>query len=155
MVAIRDWPKLLQQCLEHLKPGGYAEFGGSYPLISCDDGTMPPGTAYEETGFIWFEIGDAMGASTRVPTLWKQLMEEAGFVDVQEYKFKIPTNPWPKDKRLKKVGAFELVQYRDQVAGIFLRGFVRGLKKTQVEMELIFSKARNEVSNRNMHSYLW
>ena len=154
MLAIHDWPRLLRQTFEHLKPGGHAEFAGSYPQISCDDGTLPANTAYEETGHIWFAIGESLGVSCRAPAQWKAMMEEAGFVDVQEHIYKIPTNPWPKDKRLKKVGAFELVQYRDQVSGIFVRGFVRGLGRTREEWEATIALARKEVGNRNMHSYI-
>jgi Methyltransferase domain len=154
MLAIKDWPRLLRQTFEHLKPGGFAEFAGSYPEIGCDDGTLPSNSAYEETGHIWFAIGDALGVSCRAPAQWKTLMREAGFVDVQERIYKIPSNPWPKDPRLKKVGAFELVQYRDQVSGIFLRGFTRGLGRSREEWEATIAQARTEVANKKIHAYI-
>ena len=154
MLAIQDWPRLLRQTFDHLKPGGHAEFAGSYPQISCDDGTLPPNTAYEETGHIWFAIGDALGVSSRAPAQWKSMMEKAGFEDVREHMYKIPTSPWPKDKRLKQVGAFELVQYQEQVSGIFVRGFIRGLGRNREEWEALIAQARKEVSNMNMHTYI-
>lgn len=35
----------------------------------------------------------------------KTLLEEAGFVDIEVHNYKQPIGPWPKDKKLKQVGA--------------------------------------------------
>lgn len=154
MLTIRDRPRLLQQTFEHVKPGGYAEIAGSYPEIGCDDNRLPLNSAYQETRHIWFAIGDALGVACRAPAEWSTLMEGAGFVDIQERIYKIPCNPLPKDPRLKKVGAFELVQYRDHVSGIFLRGFTRGLGRSREEWEATIAQARTEVANKKIHAYI-
>jgi hypothetical protein len=141
MFAIRDWPKLIAQSFKHLKPGGYLEAAGSVPLICCDDNTFPPDTAYAELSKIYFEIGEAVGASAYAPTRWKKQLEDEGFVGVQEKVFKIPTNPWPKDRRMKEIGAFELVHFRDGIEGLFLRGYTQVLRRDPAhlrEFELWF-----------------
>lgn len=154
MFAIRDWPKLIRQSLEHLRPGGYMEIAGTVPLIGCDDGTFPENTAYAQLSKIYFEIGDAMGATAMAPTHWKRQMEEIGFEDVRENIFKIPTNPWPKDKRLKNIGAFELIHFRDTIVGLFLRGYTQLLKGDLNHFQVLMAQARTEVQNRNMHTYV-
>jgi hypothetical protein len=39
----------------------------------------------------------------------RKLMESAGFADIQECHVTKPTGPWPKDPRLKRVGAMVLL----------------------------------------------
>jgi hypothetical protein len=146
---------LIQQSLEHLRPGGYLEIAGSIPLIGCDDGTLPEDTAYAQMAKLYFDIGEAIGATAMAPTYWKRQMEESGFEDVRENIFKMPTNPWPKDKRLKKIGAFELIHFRDNIGGLFLRGYTQLLKGDPNHFQVLMAQARKDVVNRNVHSYIY
>jgi SAM-dependent methyltransferase len=155
LLAIRDWPKLMQQSFEHLKPGGYFEVSGTYPNAGCDDGTYPEGSAYAELIQIFYDIGVAIGASSKAPVFWKKQMEDAGFVDVEESIFKIPRSPWPKESRLKKIGAFELAQFREGIGNIFLRGYTQVLKRDADQLQVTLAKAREEVGNRNIHVYIY
>ena len=45
----------------------------------------------------WFQtmrrIGDKLKTPADAPLTWKSRMEKAGFEDVQEHVFKVPTNP--------------------------------------------------------------
>jgi SAM-dependent methyltransferase len=154
ILAIRDWPKLIQQSFAHLKPGGYLELSESLPLFTSDDGTLPPNSAYAEVAQIYFDMGDKIGASGKEPLRWKEYMISAGFTDVVETILKIPTNPWPKDERMKKVGAFELLHFRDGISNIFARGYTQILGGNPAYLEVLMAKARKEIMNPKMHSYL-
>jgi hypothetical protein len=101
MLAIRDWDHLIEQCFSHLKPGGYLELFGTWIHPSSDDDTLAEGSAYAEFGRIIRRIGEKINASIDAPLTWKIRMEKAGFIDVQQQIFKVPTSPWPKDPRLK------------------------------------------------------
>lgn len=152
--AIRDWPRLIQQAFDCLRPGGYLELGATVPLVSCDDGTLPPNTAYKQLETVFFDIGKAMGASADAGLYWKEQMEHVGFVDVEETPFKLPTNPWPKDKRLKQLGALEYTHFRDGIDAYFIRGCVQYLGMERVELELLLAQAKKETQNRSVHSYI-
>lgn len=152
--AIRDWPRLIRQSLELLKPGGYLELAATVPLVSCDNGTLPANTAYKQLETVFFDIGHAMGASADAALLWKKQMDTSGFADVRETVFKIPTNPWPKDKRLKEIGALEYMHFRDGIDAYFLRGCVQYLGMHRVQLEALLAQAKREIQNRNMHSYI-
>ena len=154
ILSIRDWPKLIRQSLTHLKPGGYLELAGSVPLFASDDGTLPEGTAYVEMAQIYFDMAERIGASGKTPLKWKSMLEEAGFEDVTENILKIPTNPWPKDKRLKQIGAFEVAHFRDGVKNVFARGYTQVLGGDPNYFDIRFAQAREEVLDRNMHSYV-
>jgi hypothetical protein len=43
---------------------------------------------------------------------WRQQLEEAGYVNIQERVLKVPIGGWPKDRRLKEAGVFELETLR-------------------------------------------
>jgi len=67
---------------------------------------------------------------------------------------KIPTNRWPKDPRMKKIGAFELRHFRDGISNIFARGYTQILGGDPLYFEILMARAKAEVSNRRMHTYL-
>ena len=108
LLAIRDWDKLIRQSYEHLKPGGYLELSCSVPDPCCDDNTVPEDSAWVQFTQVFFEIGEALGASGQAPKTWKAKMEAQGFEEVHEYIFKIPCNAWPRDKRFKSIGTLEV-----------------------------------------------
>ncbi|KAF8544016.1 S-adenosyl-L-methionine-dependent methyltransferase [Trichophaea hybrida] len=106
--GIRDWPKVVSQFYRCTKPGGYAELVEGGSAIFSDDNTMKddnPCKVYFET------LEDAMikfGRPAAFGERMKERLENAGFLDVQVLKFKQPMGPWPKDKRLKAIGAMML-----------------------------------------------
>lgn len=154
VMAVRNWPRLMSQGYRALKPGGYMQLSGSYPIFTLDDGTLPPGTAYVKVSDIFSQMGDRIGVSAHDPTRWKSQLIEAGFTEVVERILKIPTNPWPKDQRLKQIGAFELVHFRDGIANIFARGYTQILGGNPDYFQVLMARAREEVLNRRVHSYL-
>jgi hypothetical protein len=58
-------------------------------------------------------LSEALKNLGRLPTIrseqLKEMMEEVGFVDVQVFKVKQPHGPWPKDQRIKEIGAMNLL----------------------------------------------
>jgi hypothetical protein len=54
------------------------------------------------------EASERMGKSFVVSTFTRERMKEAGYVDVKEYKYKLPVGPWSSDKRMKEIGAWNL-----------------------------------------------
>jgi hypothetical protein len=99
-------------------------------------------------------MGDRIGVFRKDPLQWKDQLVDAGFEYVVERVFKIPTNPWPKGERLKKIGAFELCHFRDWISNIFARGYTQILVSDPAYFQVLTAKARNEVMDRRMHSYL-
>ena len=133
LLSIRDWPRLIGQAYEHLKPGGYLELSCSLPEASSDDGTVPDNSAWKEFTNIFFEIGDKIGASGRAPKLWKSQLLSQGFDDVHEHVFKIPSSPWPRDRRLKHIGALEVANLDKGAEAILIRGMTGVLGRSKEE----------------------
>lgn len=155
MMMVRDWPRLMTQSLDHLRPGGYLEVSGTFPLICCDDNTLPPNSAYQEASKVFFEMGDAMGAPIDAPVSWKGTMERAGFLDVVENIYKIPMGPWAKDRRLKQIGAFELTNLLEGFEAYTMRGYTQILGGDLNTLKILLAQARKEISNPNMHTFVY
>lgn len=79
--------------------------------------------------------------------------EKAGFVDIQQYHLKSPSNPWPKDKLLKEVGKFQLLAHLEGLEGVSMGLLCRGLDWKADEVKVFMAKIRPEVRNRAIHSY--
>jgi len=103
--SFADWPKFFSQCYENLSPGGYVELLDlTFPGV-VDDGSWPPNSALKKWGELIREAAQKLGRLADSAFLYKQQLEEAGFVDVVEVRYKWPGNRWPKDPRMKELGA--------------------------------------------------
>ena len=80
------------------------EFHDVDPGFYSDDGTIPKNSSAAQWSDLFYE--GCKKINHRIPEVaeYKTLMEEAGFVDVQARILKRPTNTWPKDKKLKRIG---------------------------------------------------
>ena len=98
-------------------------------------------------------LGIVFGTDARSPRNLKQLMADAGFVDIQEHILKLPVGPWPKDPRLKKVGMFESVNMTAGIQGLTMMLFTRTLGWSSEQVELFLMDVRKDVKNKKIHSY--
>lgn len=81
-------------------------------------------------------------------------MMDAGYIDVHERVLKIPTSPWPRDTRLKRIGGFELMNVLEGAQGALLRGYTSSLGKTREELEVLLARMRKELLTLKFHSYV-
>jgi hypothetical protein len=80
-------------------------------------------------------------------------MLDAGFKDVEEHVLKLPVSIWPKNKRLKNVRLFELVNMDEGLGSRSIIFFTRALKWAPQEVELFLIDVRKDVKNSRIHSY--
>lgn len=132
--SFRD--QIAVQALDALNPGGWfesQEFDGFY---GCDDGTMPADCALVR----WMDDIRTASESIDRPVLMarylRKVYEEVGFVDVQEKLFKIPSNGWPKDGRLKEVGRMWEHNFSQGLSGFSSYLFNRVYERTPAEIEV-------------------
>lgn len=89
--SIIDWTALFKEAFKCLKPGGWFEsFEGSPHMVS-DDGSVPEKSAISQWGKFFEEGGKKMGRSFLIihEGTQRKAMEEAGFVDIQEWEYKV------------------------------------------------------------------
>ncbi|KAK5217402.1 hypothetical protein LTR72_009519 [Exophiala xenobiotica] len=154
LYMVRDWPKLMRQAYEHIKPGGWFELASVYPRAMCDDGSMPEDSMFKFICEQFIEASYGMGAPLDSCLRFGEYLRDAGFVDVVEHIFKMPSSPWPKDKRLKKIGALEMTNLVEGASAFGLRVFSHTYGWTREQTELAMVGFRKDVKNRNHHQYV-
>ncbi|KAF1964487.1 S-adenosyl-L-methionine-dependent methyltransferase [Bimuria novae-zelandiae CBS 107.79] len=155
MTAVRDWPRLIQQAYTHLKPGGWIQLASTIPGALTDDDTIPPNSGYVESGRVYFEIADKMGAPLDAPRSWAEQMREAGFTHVQDIVYKLPMGSWPRSKRLRTVGRLEqIMMLEGGFEAYMLRGYTQVLGGRPEELQVILALAKRELKDPNIHTYV-
>ncbi len=109
----------------------------------------------KEVERLFFEMAEAMNASLHAPISWKEKMQRAGFVDVEQNIFKVPQGIWPKDKRLKELGAFEDFSLVHGLDAYLLRGYTTILGGDPDELKFIIAQTKKELLNPEMHTYVY
>lgn len=93
---IKDVDKLLKQCYQNLKPGGWCEFTDFGGHALCDDGTMPANYPVNEALALMRKAMAQNGTNTLVANEHEENFKRAGFKNVRCRIVKTPIGPWPK-----------------------------------------------------------
>ncbi|KAE9374659.1 S-adenosyl-L-methionine-dependent methyltransferase [Stipitochalara longipes BDJ] len=144
---------MFRQAFENLKPGGWLEMQELAHPIRNDDGTLTPEhTIYKWSHFL-LEATRRIGSPCDNPTKYAEWMREAGFVNVQEVIYKWPSNPWPKDKKHKTLGLWNLANLLDGVEGFTMAMFTRILGWQPQEVETFLVGVRADSRNLKIHNW--
>jgi hypothetical protein len=89
-------------------------------MFESDDGTIAEDSILHGRGPRVLEAGRLMGKTMEVVQYAKQRIQEAGFVDVREHKFKLPIGPWSSDPKMKELGLWNLLFFLQDIEGFCL-----------------------------------
>lgn len=87
--SFKDVPKVLQQSLNHLNPGGWIEWKDFDTNVRTDDNTFPPNSAYLELLARLNQASEKFGKPMNVAPALTSLMESSGFTKVSEKIYKV------------------------------------------------------------------
>ncbi|KAJ5526993.1 hypothetical protein N7513_011152 [Penicillium frequentans] len=153
--GIGDWPKLLKQAYQHLRPGGWIEVQEFEAAVASDDGTH----ALAPTMVEWIEkVNDAarrFGKPMNIASQVQSWMESGGFVNVTDDIYKCPVGGWAKDRQLKEIGRLGKVLVLKVVEPYSLALFTRVLGFTYQEAQSYLEKVRAEMMNTKCHLYFF
>jgi hypothetical protein len=88
------------------------------------------------------------------PTKNAGLLNEIGFVDVQEALHKWPLNTWPADKKMKEIGAWTFENIMEGMEGFSLSLLSKELGWTVEEINVFLIDARKCLRDRSIHAYM-
>ncbi|KAG6040011.1 hypothetical protein E4U41_001673 [Claviceps citrina] len=146
--------QVVRQAFEALEPGGYLESQEYDFLVGCDDGTMDPNGPLAQWSRDITLAGERCNRTTTTGQFLRAAYERVGFVDVAEVVFKIPTNAWPKDDHLKKIGRLWEMNILSGLSGFSLSLFHRVFNKSAAETEVSLVDVRREISDPNVHAWM-
>lgn len=87
--AVADWPRLLRQAHEHLKPGGWIELQEFEVTLKSDDDTMRLAPTLCEYLDKLHEASEAFQRPMNIAEGHRQRLVEAGFEDVRDEVYKV------------------------------------------------------------------
>ncbi|KAI9046367.1 class I SAM-dependent methyltransferase [Aspergillus affinis] len=159
--ALPSYKDMLRKIFKHLKPGGYIECHEFDPKPRCDDGTMPPEDPDSFSEFAlqdWCDLQIRSGQISDPPRQFRvahrlaRWMREVGFVDVEQTIHKVPTNTWPTDPQLRRIGDWSETNWLEALAGWSYKPLsLLGWSKPEIEVFLV--DVRKSIQNRDVHCY--
>ncbi|KAI5802980.1 UMTA methyltransferase family protein [Geopyxis carbonaria] len=154
MGCVSDWPKLFAQSMKALRPGGYLESAEPSLRIYSDDGTLAPDCPMARWSSGMQQGMSKLGKEGNIAHLTKGWMQDAGFVDIHERVEKLPIGPWPKDKKLKEVGKFNLLSAMVGLEGFTMALFTRLLGWEPEDVASFIGDVKKQVTDKSTHSYM-
>ena len=88
--------------------------------FTSDDGTVKPGDTMYDWSQIFINAGETMGRTFKIAQQSKQLIQDAGFVDVVEKRYKVPVGGWMEDERWKEIGQWNAMYLLSGLEGMAL-----------------------------------
>jgi SAM-dependent methyltransferase len=152
--SIRDWPRLLKQAYRCTAPGGWVEFQDWDCMVESPDNSIPKDSAF----WRWHEATISRVAKTnngRPGPGLEGWFKEAGFTNIVVEKCLIPHNVWPKDQKLKQIGALNLHQWEEGLEGISI-GCLNKLPSDEPawsleDIQALVAEARADAKNHKYH----
>jgi cyclopropane fatty-acyl-phospholipid synthase-like methyltransferase len=153
--SLKSWPHFYEQAFRCLRPGGWVENQEFDLHLATDDDTIPSNSSFEKWTRLWNEGIVNLGAKNGRcdPELLAGQMREAGFVNVQVRRFKMPIGPWPKDPQLKQSGLYQYFALTEGLYGMSAKIFDKGLGWSLPELEVFLAQVRAELRDRSIHTY--
>ncbi|KAK3936812.1 S-adenosyl-L-methionine-dependent methyltransferase [Diplogelasinospora grovesii] len=149
--SIKDWPRLVGQIYESLKPGGWVEFQESANNMYSEDDTLKPGNPMVQMMDGLMQACDKIGRTMDPAPSMKRWTEEAGFQGVKEERFKLPIGAWPKDARLKEIGTLMKMNFVDGVEAFTAALFRDVLGWAEEEIILLNAGVRAAAKRNDVH----
>lgn len=137
----------------HLKPGGWYEQVEYAVEWIADDGSVPEGHVFHRWNKIFIEAGERMGKTFRILDLQKDYVEQAGFINVSERRYKMPLGPWPKDPKLREIGRWHLLECYQGIEGWSFALLTRLMGWSIEEVQLLLAEVRQAFKDKSVHAY--
>jgi hypothetical protein len=137
----------------HIKPGGWVEFQCVTGTLLSDDDSIPPDGAFRKFSNAVKSSCLLFGTPVDDPIRWKGWFEDRGFEEVTEHMIRLPCNTWPKDKRMKVLGAWEMENLLSSLERMVTRLFSKALGWNAEETSVFLVDVRKEIKNRNIHAW--
>jgi hypothetical protein len=129
------------------------EFHSITGILASDDDTIPKDGHFQKFSDSLGTACEIFGTPVDDPTKWKAWFEDRGFEEVTQKVIKLPCNMWPKDTRMKLLGAWEMENLLGSLEGLTMRLFQKALGWSPEQVTLFLVGVRKEIRNRNYHAY--
>ncbi|RAK98443.1 class I SAM-dependent methyltransferase [Aspergillus ibericus CBS 121593] len=149
--SIRDWPRLIQQCYNNLKPGGWLELQESINTLYSEDESLKPDSYMVKMMDGLKDACETIGQTMDPAPSFETWVNDAGFSTVHKLKYKLPIGSWPKDSRLKECGSFMRVNFVEGVEAFTAALFTEVLGWKHEDVMELNAGVRRESLQKDIH----
>ncbi|ETN40029.1 uncharacterized protein HMPREF1541_04304 [Cyphellophora europaea CBS 101466] len=149
--SVADWPKLMRQAYDNLKPGGYVEFQDYDMRNFTQDDSLSENNQVAHLFDLLIEAADKMGRTANPGIHLREWVEQAGFENVRDEVFLIPLGAWPRDARMKEIGTINMVQFLDGLEGFTMAMFTKILGWSVEEIQVLLAGVRKDAMRKDVH----
>lgn len=132
-------------------PGGVIEAHEYDFHIYNQDGPEPP--AVQEYIRAMIEATEKLGSGVDIGHKHADWIKAAGFEDVEDTIITCPLGTWAKDKRIKEMGRFNMVQMVEGV-GNYAVGALTAIGKPVEEVQVLVAQAKKELMDKQYKHYV-
>ncbi|KAM0797878.1 S-adenosyl-L-methionine-dependent methyltransferase [Usnea florida] len=151
--SVADWPAFYKECFDHIAPGGYIEHSEPTPEFISDDGSIAPDDVLHRLTSLAVEAGEKFGKNMLIAPHIKNMIEEAGFVNIVERRYKWPLGEWPVDQKLKDIGRWNLQHWLEGLDAWTLRLLTQYCGWTPDEVKEWTAQMRTSLMDPKHHTY--
>jgi hypothetical protein len=139
----------------HLKPGvGWIEQVEIDLQPRCDDGTLPRDSYLIQWYNYLKEATNRFHKPIEYQHTTRQMLESAGFIDVQEQVIRAPLNSWPSDPHQKQIGRWYNLGLTDGLEALSLGPFTRVNRWSADEhVRPLVKEVKKEIALNKIHAY--
>jgi hypothetical protein len=119
----------------------------------ADDDTVLKNSPFDQWGKVSLEAGDAFGKTLRIVDESRAYIEEAGFENVTEHRYKIPIGGWSSDPRLKEIGRYNRLYWEHGLEGWCTYLLTRYLHWEIEEVTVYIAHMRRMLREKKVHAY--
>ncbi|EEU42593.1 uncharacterized protein NECHADRAFT_95723 [Fusarium vanettenii 77-13-4] len=151
--SIGNWPDYLKKIYDNLNPGGYVELQEADLFLFSDDGTLQPTQALPRCLQLMYEASVKPGRPYQeIPPL-KDILAAIGFIDIVETRRRWPISTWPKDKRLKELGAWSRANLEGGLEAFTMAPLTRAHGWNGERVTLFLVDVRRELNDTSIQAY--
>lgn len=152
--SIQDWPRLISDCYDHLRPGARLELSEGRANFFCNDDSLTPDTSTHRWLTEFRRLSGPLGFDI-APQL-PDMMRKAGFEDVQYTQKIVPMGTWPRDPALKEIGRWFRMQFLDSAIEAYsLALFTRAGGWSTEDVQILLALVRQELKSNKFHLYTY
>ncbi|GKT41993.1 putative methyltransferase tdiE [Colletotrichum spaethianum] len=171
--SIGNWKEYIKKCFDNLTPGGYLELQDADIMPRSDDNLLPKDAPIIQFANLLKEVSAKLGREYVEVASLKNVMIEAGFIDVEMRMYKWPHNEWPKDSRYNsapfdllsyhhlsrpdvsrtKLGFWTQENFGSALEAICMAPLTRVLGWTRDEVNIFLIDVRKDLKNKSYHAY--
>ncbi|RAL12365.1 class I SAM-dependent methyltransferase [Aspergillus homomorphus CBS 101889] len=149
--SIQDWPRLLGRAYEQTRVGGWVEFQEFHLVNYSQDGTLDEHNNINKFYELLREACDRMGRPVTIGGKLREYAAQAGFSNIHHRVFPLPLGTWPKDRRMKEIGALNMLQFLEGLEAFSVATFTHVLGWSLEAVQLFLADVRKDAMRKGVH----